>query len=424
MIWDMKYSERSETLFSEETMSKSTKNQIIKAEYIPSASHDEIDTRSSFKLPVDDLSDLGSTFAIIASEIGRAIDDSHNSEGLYRCVFPEGVTGKLATFKDNPEYNLGTIINENGLAGQARWKPFEAKSAIMSINPAVIAIAVAVFNINQKLDQIEDTTREILQFLQQDKESVLEATVNTLADIFDHYRFNSDNDLWKVSQLTVVTTIKGKAEQSIIFYRKEIEKAIRETRRLHVNYQVDKAGRKIQHHFKYYQLGVYLYAYASFLEVVLNGNFRKDYLDHICEKLREYSQQYRFDYTEIYDRLESYTKSSVETIALKGIGKASKGIGSAIGRIPVVSRGPVDEALIAAGNSAKNLSRKHSNSTMRAFRNNRDAGIQLFLENIDKVNQISNKPVEILFNRDMVYITVDPGRISEIEERESTGKME
>lgn len=99
---------------------------------------------------------------------------------------------------------------------------------------------------------------------------------------------------------------------------------------------------------------------------------------------------------------------------MKRIGKASKGIGSAIGRIPVVSRGPVDEALIAVGNSAKNLSRKHSNSTMRAFRNNRDVGIQLFLENIDKVNQISNKPVEILFNRDMVYITVDPGRISEI----------
>lgn len=405
-------------------MSKSTNNQIIKAEYFPSVPRHEIAARSSFKLPVNDLLSLGNAFGVIASEVVRAAGSSHNSEGLYRCVFPEGVTGKLATFINHPEYNLGTIINENGLAGQARWKPVETKSAIMSINPTAIAIAVAVFNINQKLEQIEDTTREILQFLQQDKESELEASVNNLADIFDHYRFNSDNDLWKVSQLTVVTTIKGKAEQSIFFYRKEIEKAVRETSRLHANYQVDKAGRKIQHHFKYYQLGVYLYAYASFLEVMLNGNFQKEYLDYISEKLREYSQQYRFDYTEIYDRLESYAKSSVETMALKGIGKASKGIGSAIGKIPVVSRGPVDEALIAAGNTAKNLSRKHSNSTMRTFRNNRDAGIQLFLENIDKVNQICNKPVEILFDRDMVYITVDTGRITDIEEHESIGKME
>lgn len=157
---------------------------------------------------------------------------------------------------------------------------------------------------------------------------------------------------------------------------------------------------------------------------MLNGNFRRDYLDYICEKLREYSQQYRFDYTEIYDRIESYTKSSVETIALKGIGKVSKGLGSAIGKIPVVSRGPVDEALIAAGNSAKNMSRKHSNHTMRAFRNNRDAGIQLFIENIEKVNEISNKPVELLFDREMVYISIAGERTDDVVKYESLGKLE
>lgn len=162
-------------------MSKSTHNQIIKAEFFPSVPRHEIAARSSFKLPVNDLSSLGNAFGVIASEVVRAAGSSHNSEGLYRCVFPEGVTGKLATFINHPEYNLGTIINENGLAGQARWKPVETKSAIMSINPTAIAIAVAVFNINQKLEQIEDTTREILQFLQQDKESELEASVNNLA---------------------------------------------------------------------------------------------------------------------------------------------------------------------------------------------------------------------------------------------------
>ena len=391
---------------NEDTMSNSTNNQIVKAEYFPCIPRDEITARSKYKLPIYELSNLGSAFAIVASEVVRAIGSSQNSEGLYRCVFPEGVTGKLAAFKDNPVFNLGTIINENGIAGQARWKPVETKSAIMSINPAAIAIAVAVFSINQKLDQIEDTTHEILQFLQQDKESELEGAVNSLTDIFEHYRFNSDNDLWKGSQLTIATTIKGKAEHNIIFYRKQIKKAISEKGHLFLNHQVDKTVKEVQHSFKYYQLGVYLYAYASFLEVVLNGNLQRDYLDHICEKLEEYSQQYRFDYTEIYDRLEVFTKSSVETIALKGIGKASKGLGSAIGKIPVVSKGPVDEALISVGNSVKNLSRKHSKHTMRAFQNNRDAGIQLFMENIEKINQISNKPVEILFDQDMVYITV------------------
>ena len=100
-------------------MSKSTNNQIIKAEYFPSVPRHEIAARSSFSVPVRNLSSLGSACAVVASEIVQVAGSSHNSEGLYRCVFPEGVTGKLATFKDHPEYNLGTIINENGLAGQS-----------------------------------------------------------------------------------------------------------------------------------------------------------------------------------------------------------------------------------------------------------------------------------------------------------------
>lgn len=86
-----------------------------------------------------------------------------------------------------------------------------------------------------------------MQFLRQDKESALEGAVNSLADIFDQYRFNSDNNLWKSSQLTVATTIKGKAEHAIIFYRKEIKNAINKKGHFHVNSQVDKVVETIQH---------------------------------------------------------------------------------------------------------------------------------------------------------------------------------
>jgi len=40
-------------------MSKSTNNQIIKAEYFPSVPRHEIAARSSFELPVRDLSSFG-----------------------------------------------------------------------------------------------------------------------------------------------------------------------------------------------------------------------------------------------------------------------------------------------------------------------------------------------------------------------------
>ena len=78
--------------------------------------------------------------------IAEAAKEAAPGEGLYRCVFPEGVTGELAAFKDGSGL-LGTIMNEEGIVGQARWIPAEGKSIALAINPVTLAIAVAMMNI-------------------------------------------------------------------------------------------------------------------------------------------------------------------------------------------------------------------------------------------------------------------------------------
>ena len=35
---------------------------------------------------------------------------------------------------------------------------------------------------------------------------------------------------------------------------------------------------------------------------------------------------------------------------------------------------------------------------------NRDVGIQLFLNSIDTINEVSNRPVELLFDQENIYI--------------------
>ena len=97
-------------------------------------------------------------------------------------------------------------------------------------------------------------------------------------------------------------------------------------------------------------------------------------------------------------------KGSLEAVALNGLGKAGKAAGKAFGKIPVINKGLVDNALIAAGSSIRRLGSKHGKNAMREFRNNRDAGIRMFLGNIDTINEMSNKPMEILLDKEMVYI--------------------
>lgn len=379
------------------------KNSLITAEYYPRIRRDDIIKDCKYTLSLRNSESYGTGFAIAAASIIKEVTGPQNQEGLYRCVFPEGVSGNLAAFKDGSGF-LGTIMDDHGITGQARWIPAEGQSIQFAMDPVTIAVAAAIAGINKKLDSIQKVQEEILQFLHQDKESELEGAVNSLSDILEQYKYNSANELWKGSQLTVVSAIKGKAEHNIIFYRKEITKVLENQKKFSGDRQIDKVQKKLDHNFKYYQLGTYLYAYASFLEVMLGGNFKKEFLEHTEQKMKEYSLQYRFDYSECYERLESVSRSSIQTKIFGGIGTAGRTAGEMISKIPVLSKGPVDEALVAAGRNLKKISDSHTDKVMQEFRNNREVGIQLFIESLDRINTLSNQSVEILFDQNELFI--------------------
>ena len=170
-------------------------------------------------------------------------------------------------------------MNEKGLAGQARWIPVEGKEQVLQFNPTTLIIATALMDINQKLDQIMATQAEILQFLHEDKESVLEGAVNMLSDTLEQYRYNSSQELWKSGKLTSVTNIKGKAESNIIFYRKQITNAFANVKRIHAYQDADKLKGKLEHNFKYYQLSCYIYAWNTvtvhIYRIRKNGIYRR-----------------------------------------------------------------------------------------------------------------------------------------------------
>ena len=374
----------------------------IIAEYYPTIPRQSITDTCTHKIRLAELRTLGTDFAVIASTIADATMQQQNMEGLYRCVYPEGVTGKLAAFRDGSGYT-GTIMNHGSIQAQARWVPAEGEAIAMGVDPVSLAIAVALMNINKKLDMIAQTQQDILQFLQQDKESKLEGAVNSLSDIMANYRYQSGNAVWRGSQLTVVSSIKGTAEHNIIFYRKGMKADLEKQDLFHSAQKAEKMKQSLQQKIKYYQLSVYLYAYSSFLEVLLAGNYEKDFLSHIANKLQEYALQYRVDYTDCYNQLESYNRTAVESKALEWGGTVGKKAGSLISKIPVISKGSVDEALVSVGEKLAGLGEKKKMKFLTGFEKNRDAGIQLFADNIEMINHLTNKPIELLFDKENVY---------------------
>ncbi len=93
------------------------------------------------KIPFTEMAALGGAFAGAVSTLVTPA-----AEGVYRCVFPNGLTGTLAMAKDGSGA-LGTIINESGIAGQARWIPVDK-----AIGPACLE---ATKDIRSYVEQIE-----------------------------------------------------------------------------------------------------------------------------------------------------------------------------------------------------------------------------------------------------------------------------
>ncbi|MBR5112692.1 MAG: hypothetical protein IK097_04610, partial [Clostridia bacterium] len=240
---------------------------------------EQLKATSKYIIPVDELKNYAGSVSLNVTELIRAAKSAVKTEietiqslpdNLYRCEFPEGLSkaAELMRAREEDAY-LGAIREEGKIVKQARWKKFapeEVKTtAVTSIrpafNPTVIAITAIMQGINEKLDDIQETQEEIIHFLHNDKESELEGAVNSLADILMNYRYNSDNDIWKGSQLTVAATIKGKAEHNIIFYRKCINDTLEKKKIFHMAKDLKKVYEGIARYFRNYQIALFLYEY-------------------------------------------------------------------------------------------------------------------------------------------------------------------
>lgn len=374
-------------------------NALVKQEafLLPDSAKEFLSKGSTVKLPIAKLATMGSAFSSLAGQL-RSVVGTAGGEGYYYVSF-NGVAGALAKANDGSGY-LGTVLN-NGIAGQSRLTPVGKTMA--SFNPATVCMAAAVYSIDQKLDRIEKMQAEILSFLEQDKEAQIRTDIKNLMDITSNYKFNWDNEKYVSAKLNLVQDIKREARKNVDFYEGQINKISEKKDLVHLSKNVKSRSDALNHAFNYYRMSVQIYSFASFLEVMLIGNFNAEFLQNVSTDLEEQSYQYRILYTKCYEQLSDYAKSAMENHVVKGIGKISKAAGSTIAKIPVISNGQVDETLIEAGTNLQKYT-GNQESTLSKFTENKDTAIPTFIENVKMVGMYFNQSEGMVFDYENVYI--------------------
>ena len=370
---------------------------LINMEFQPVLFEDDYPSGNYTKLPISRIPALGTAFEPLASAVQKVVGSSGTSGGLYRVTIPSGT--HLAEFK-NGAGNLGTVLNANNqISGQAVLNP-------LVCNPTMIFMAAALANIDKKLDAIQELQQDMMDFLVQKERAENRGNLIFLSDILNNFRFNWNNDMFKNSNHIKVLDIRQAAEQKILFYRDQISSKLKKKSFFHSDKDAQKQMDKIEASFKDYQLALYTHGFSSFLDVMLVGNYASEYLRGIRQKIESYSLQYRELYTKCYDQLEAYYDSSIQSSLLKGLKTMSRATGEAIAKVPVLGKGQIDKALIDAGSKLDHFGTQRTVQQMRKLVDRQSSCVRPFIENIESVELLYNNAINMVFDKEAVYIGV------------------
>src|SRR5699024_9454180 len=131
--------------------------------------------------------------------------------------------------------------------------------------------------------------KQIISFLEIEKESEIETDVEMLSNIILKYKLNWDNEYFVASNHKLVLDIQRTARKNMNGYQKKVADVLNSKKLVVVQNQVNSTLKDLQKKFKYYRLSLHTFAMASMMEIMLSGNFKEEYITGIKEEIEKLS---------------------------------------------------------------------------------------------------------------------------------------
>ncbi len=353
-------------------------------------------TRTYCKMPLSQVSALGVGFEPMASAIQQIASNGEAVSGLYKVTIPAGT--HLAKFNDGSGFIDNALSNvTNKLTDRARLQP-------IAFNPTMMFAAATLANINKKLDTIQETQQEMMDYIAQKEKSSIKGDLEFLEDVFSNYKYNWSSDKYKSANHIKVLDIRQESGKRIDFYKEQIKKHIDKKDFIHSDQNVKKQLQQVQDEFKDYQLSLYLFSFAYFLEVLLQENYDSAYLNSISSKIDGLATEYRELYSMAYSVLEDRTKTSLQSKVIKGLSGASKFVGKTVASIPHIRDSQLDENLLEAGQKLSDFSGRREQETLQQLVDRQSSCVRPFIEQIDTISMMYNNDMIVLFDKDTLYL--------------------
>lgn len=239
----------------------------------------DLNSRGVLSVPIAELSTLGAGVSSLIPALNTVTQTtSIAADGLYT-IANAGVGDVLKAAKNGNFW--ASLKTADGASKMVQLQEAGAITATTqtaaAFNPATMMMAVALFSIEQELGEIEDMQRQIISFLEIDKESEIEADVESLMSIIKKYKDNWDNERFVSGNHNQVLTYQNRARKNMLGYQKKIAESIGKKPHIVTQAGVKQAFTSVEKEFKYYRLSLYTFSLSSLMEVMLSGNSKNLY---------------------------------------------------------------------------------------------------------------------------------------------------
>lgn len=378
------------------------------AEGLLADARNQINADTTLSVPIAQLATLGtgvSSLVPFFNTVSTTV--TVGTQGLY--TLTNAATGDALKIARNGNFwgALKTVDGGSKFAQFQEAGPLSAVAETAFVNPAVMMMAVAIFSVEQQIGNITEMERQIISFLEVDKESEIEADLETLMNIIKNYKHNWDNEHYIASNHKMVLDIQRTARKNMNSYQKKVSEAVGEKQFLIAQTKVRSSMADLEKKFKYYRLSLYTFSLASLTEIMLGGNFREEYISGVRDEIRGMSEQYRdlFGRCSVY--LENISNASVETKLLKGIGTAGRTVGKLVGSLPCIKEGTAEKVLQESSSRLENSAVEMEREIVRRFAECGDPKTKVYIDKMEDMIRIYNHTSRICADREKIYLITE-----------------
>lgn len=250
-------------------------------------------------------------------------------------------------------------------------------------------IAAVLVSIEQEVVSIKETEDKILSFLKNEKAATVEGDLKTLDTMLNGYKFNWSNKDYRSNNNKLALDIKRTSEQNIIFYRKQIQEIINRKGGHFLNKSVEKETQEAIDYINYYRMSIYSFAYASFMELLLLGDFNEGYIEMLKSNINKYVEEYHSIVDSTSIAVSGHEETSFETKFKKGVSSSMKKIGGFITR---------------KKDDVPQIEQKEEEAGEDTFEEMKLINCDSFIRSIDVAERIFNRTEDICFDSENFYL--------------------